>query len=183
MRTLFTLCSIILLNLNVQAQTAKEWMDKMSHTYLKIPTYYIKFEVKESDNSKVESGELFAAKEKYSLEVMDIKQMYDGKTLYTISKEDKEVTISVPPADSDDFLTPTKVVNMYKNGFSLSLGKTETIHGKKIQFIKLMPTSKNDADYMLVGINTADNTIYQYKEIYKNGTTRTVTVKEFIQNL
>lgn len=183
MRTLFTLCSIILLNLNVQAQTAKEWMDKMRQTYLKIPTYYIKFEVKESDNSKVESGELFAAKEKYSLEVMDIKQMYDGKTLYTISKEDKEVTISVPPADSDDFLTPTKVVNMYKNGFSLSLGKTETIHGKKIQFIKLTPTSKNDADYMLVGINTADNTIYQYKEIYKNGTTRTVTVKEFIQNL
>lgn len=165
------------------AQTAKEWMDKVSETYSKIPTYYIKFEVKESGSSKAETGELFAAKEKYNLEVMGINQMYDGKTLYTISEEDKEITLSNPEPGSDDLLTPTKVLNLYKTGYTLSLDKSATVSGKKIQYIKLKPTQSSEVSSILVGINKENSTLYEYKETYPNGSTRTITVKDYLENL
>lgn len=183
MKVFFSILFSVVVALGVSAQTAEEWMNKLSATYSQTPSYYIKFDVKESGNSAVQTGEIFAVKEKYSLDVKDIKQMYDGKSLYTVSKEDKEVTVSIPDANSDDFLTPTKVIGMYKSGYKLSLGKTSTVGGKKIQYIKLIPNQKTDADYMMVGINTTNNSLYQYEEIYSNGFTRTITVKDFIQNL
>lgn len=167
----------------LNAQTAQQWMDKVSENYQKIPTYYIKFELKESGAQKAHTGELFAAKERYSLDVMDIKQMYDGKMLYTVSKEDKEVTVSMPEPDSDDLLTPTKILKMYKSGFQLSLGKTETIAGEKIQFIKLIPTTNSEVESILVGVNVKKNTLQQYKEFYRNGNSRFITVKEYLENL
>lgn len=167
----------------LNAQTAQQWMDKVSENYQKIPTYYIKFELKESGAQKAHTGELFAAKERYSLDVMDIKQMYDGKMLYTVSKEDKEVTVSMPEPDSDDLLTPTKILKMYKSGFQLSLGKTETIAGEKIQFIKLIPTTNSEVESILVGVNVKNNTLQQYKEFYRNGNSRFITVKEYLENL
>jgi outer membrane lipoprotein-sorting protein len=183
MKTLFSILTSLVLIVSVSAQTAEEWMNKLSETYTKTPSYYIKFEMKETGNSSTQTGEIFALKEKYSLEVMDIKQMYDGKSLFTISKEDKEITVSTPDMNSEDFLTPTKVTRMYQSGYKLSLGKTATVGGKKIQYIKLVPNQKSDADYMLVGINTSNNSLYQYEEFYKNGGSRTITVKDFIQNL
>ncbi len=182
-KAIFSIVSILILSISLTAQTAQQWLDKISETYQKIPTYYIKFDLKESGSSTSNIGELFAAKEKYSLEVMDIKQMYDGKTLYTVSKEDKEVTVSQPAADSDDLLTPTKVLKMYKSGFKLDLGKSETIGGQKIQFVKLTPTSNSEIQSVQVGINTKSNTLYSYKESYKNGGSRTLTVKEYLENL
>ena len=182
-KVIFSIVSILILSVSIQAQTAQQWLDKVSETYQKIPTYYIKFDLKENGSSGSNVGELFASKEKYSLEVMDIKQMYDGKTLYTVSKEDKEVTISQPASDSDDLLTPTKVLKMYKSGFKLDLSKSETIGGLKVQFVKLTPTSNSEIQSVQVGINTKSNTLYSYKESYKNGGSRTLTVKEYLENL
>lgn|SRR5690606_24180678 len=183
MRKSFPILFFLLAFNFIFAQTAQEWMEKVSETYSKIPTYYIKFEVKESGNPKAETGELFAAKEKYNLKVMGINQMYDGKTLYTVSEEDKEVTVSNPEPGSDDLLTPTKVLNLYKTGYNLSLEKSATISGKKIQYIRLQPTQSSELSFILVGINKAENTLYEYKETYPNGSTRTITVKDYLENL
>jgi len=131
MKSLFFFISVFLISNLLNAQTAQEWLDKVSNNYHSVPTYYIKFEIKESDNAKLETGELYAAKDKFSLDVMGISQMYDGKKLYTVSREDKEVTISNPAADSDDLLTPTKVLKMYKSGYTISLEKSATVSGKK----------------------------------------------------
>ncbi|MFV0304849.1 MAG: LolA family protein [Moheibacter sp.] len=167
----------------IQAQTAKEWLEKVNNTYQEIPTYYIKFTLKDPNFSKVETGEVYASKDRYSLDIIGIKQIYDGKSLFTVSKEDKEVTISNPKPDSDDLFTPTKVLNMYNEGFALNLGESTMLDGKKVQLVKLTPISKSNIKYIQVAINISDSTLYQYKEFYKNNDTRTVTVKEYIENL
>jgi len=183
MKSLFFFISVFLISNLLNAQTAQEWLDKVSNNYHSVPTYYIKFEIKESDNAKLETGELYAAKDKFSLDVMGISQMYDGKKLYTVSREDKEVTISNPAADSDDLLTPTKVLKMYKSGYTISLEKSATVSGKKIQYIKLKPVNNSEVDYITVGINKDSSTLYEYKESYKNGFSRTITVKDYLENL
>lgn len=183
MKILFSFVSVVLVYSFSFAQTAQEWLDKVSRNYNSIPTYYIKFEIKESNNTKPETGELYAAKDKFSLDVMGISQMYDGKKLYTVSREDKEVTVSVPAAGSDDLLTPTKVLKMYKSGYTASLDKSASVSGKKIQYVKLMPAGNSEIEYITVGIDKDNSTLYEYKESYKNGFSRTITVKDYLENL
>ncbi len=183
MKGFFFFVSLILLPHLLNAQTAQEWLDKVSGSYHSVPTYYIKFEVKESGSEKADMGELYAAKDKFSLDVMGINQLYDGKKLYTVSREDKEVTISSPAPDSDDLLTPTKVLKMYKSGYTASLGKSTTVEGKKIQYVKLTPVGNAEVDFITVGIDKENLSLYDYKETYKNGSSRTITVKDYLENL
>lgn len=169
--------------ISVQAQTAKEWLDSVSDSYNKASSYYIKFEFKFNEDDVAQTGELFAVKEKYSLQVMDITQMYDGKLLYTITKEDKEVTVLKPEEDSNDFLTPTKILYTYKNNFTPTLGKTTTIDGVKVQQIKLTPNQANEYDYIMIAIDTSSKTIKMYNEYLKSGETRSIKVKEYLESL
>lgn len=182
-KCIFSLFAFLIISVSATAQNAKELLDQVSNTYNKIASYYIKFEVKESGNSKAETGEVYAAKEKFNLNVMGINQIYDGKTLYTVSKEDKEVTISMPDKNSDDLLTPVKILGMYKTGYKYEMGKNNTVDGKKIQFVKLTPTGKSEVSYLMVGIDMSNKTLYQYQEFNKSGVTRTITVKDYLENL
>ncbi|MFA5619919.1 MAG: LolA-like putative outer membrane lipoprotein chaperone [Weeksellaceae bacterium] len=167
----------------LQAQTAIELLNQLSETYMKIPTYYIKFDFKENKNSKPVTGELFAAGEKYNLKIMDIQQMYNGKSLYTITKDDKEVTVSVPDSDSDDFLSPTKVLRMYKSGYNMELGKTAVLDGTNLRYVKLTPIETSEISFAELAINTDNMTLSSYTETLKNGDTREIIVKEFLKNL
>lgn len=169
--------------LSVQAQTAQEWLDSVSNTYNQASSYYINFEFQFNEGDEVQIGELFAVKEKFSLQVMDITQMYDGKLLYTISKDDKEVTILKPDENSNDFLTPTKILYTYKNNFTPTLDKTTTIDGVKVQQIKLTPNQPNEYDYIMIAIDVSTQTIKMYNEYLKSGETRSIKVKEYLESL
>lgn len=169
--------------LSVQAQTAQEWLDSVSNTYNQASSYYINFEFQFNEGDEVQIGELFAVKEKFSLQVMDITQMYDGKLLYTISKDDKEVTILKPDENSNDFLTPTKILYSYKNNFTPTLDKTTTIDGVKVQQIKLTPNQPNEYDYIMIAIDVSTQTIKMYNEYLKSGETRSIKVKEYLESL
>lgn len=169
--------------LSVQAQTAQEWLDRVSNTYNQASSYYINFEFQFNEGDEVQIGELFAVKEKFSLQVMDITQMYDGKLLYTISKDDKEVTILKPDENSNDFLTPTKILYTYKNNFTPTLDKTTTIDGVKVQQIKLTPKQSNEYDYIIIAIDVSTQTIKMYNEYLNSGETRSIKVKEYLESL
>lgn len=169
--------------LSVQAQTAQEWLDRVTNTYNQASSYYINFEFQFNEGDEVQIGELFAVKEKFSLQVMDITQMYDGKLLYTISKDDKEVTILKPDENSNDFLTPTKILYTYKNNFTPTLDKTTTIDGVKVQQIKLTPKQSNEYDYIIIAIDVSTKTIKMYNEYLNSGETRSIKVKEYLESL
>lgn len=169
--------------LSVQAQTAQEWLDRVSNTYNQASSYYINFEFQFNEGDEVQIGELFAVKEKFSLQVMDITQMYDGKLLYTISKDDKEVTILKPDENSNDFLTPTKILYTYKNNFTPTLDKTTTIDGVKVQQIKLTPNQSNEYDYIMIAIDVSTKTIKMYNEYLNSGEVRSIKVKEYLESL
>ncbi|MGU9938191.1 outer membrane lipoprotein carrier protein LolA [Empedobacter brevis] len=179
--------SFILLLVGVgtlNAQSAKQILDKVYAKYTNANSYYIKFDFSHVVNGKStnRSGEVFSMKQKFNLNVGDINQIYTGTKLYTISKDDKEVTIS-NASNTDDFLTPTKVLNTYRTDFSYTLTDKKTIGGNTIQYIKLTPTKNSTIKYSVLGINMANNQIYDYKEYGKNGDTTSIVVKDYVQNL
>jgi len=183
-----TFFSFILLLIGVgmvNAQTAKQMLDNVYNKYQNAQSYYIKFDFEHLNSGKTshQSGEVYSAKQKFNLNVNDVNQIFDGKKIYTISKDEKEVVIS-NASNTEYFLTPSKVLNSYKTGYQYSLDKKQTIGGKPIQFIKLTPTSQNATmKYSVLGVNSKNNQIYSYQEFSKDGSKTTITVKEYLENL
>ena len=169
----------------VNAQTAKQMLDNVYNKYQNAQSYYIKFDFEHQNkgNTQKKSGEVYSAKQKFNLNVDDTNQIFDGKKLYTIAKDEKEVVIS-NASNTEDFLTPTKVLNAYRIGYHYTLDKKQTIGGQNIQFIKLTPTSQGSTiKYSILGVNTKNNQIYSYQEFGKDGSKTTINVKEYLENL
>ena len=56
--------------------------------------------------------------------------------------------------------------------------------GRNIQFVKLIPTEENvNVQYLLLGIDTANNSIYKLIEIGNNKTSTTLTLKNQEENI
>ncbi|MGI9526747.1 MAG: LolA family protein [Weeksellaceae bacterium] len=168
---------------------AKALLDKVSQNYKNKNSFYLKFNselVNTQANTKdAYEGEVYVKKNKYNLTVpkMDIKQIYDGTKLYTISKEQQEVTVTKPAPNSDELFTPTRVFEMYKKGFNLSMDKTDRVNGRNVQYIKLTPTTASDLQYVLVGIDKSTNELVQLIETNANNTKTTVTIQKQLNNI
>lgn len=128
-------------------------------------------------------GDVTIAGENYVLNVLGITRIYDGKTLYTISPEDEEVTISSDNTEEEGTITPSKMLSFYEEGFTYKMDIVQSIQGRKIQYVKLTPMDTNsEVEQVLLGIDATTKHIYNLIEIGKNGTRTTLTVNSFQTN-
>ena len=128
-------------------------------------------------------GDVTIAGENYVLNVLGITRIYDGKTLYTISPEDEEVTISSDNTEEEGTITPSKMLSFYEEGFTYKMDIVQSIKGRKIQYVKLTPMDTNsEVEQVLLGIDATTKHIYNLIEIGKNGTRTTLTVNSFQTN-
>ncbi len=136
------------------------------------------------ENIKQETrGDVVLEGEKYKLNILGITRLYDGKTLYTISPEDEEVTITTQAEDEADAITPSKMLSFYEDGYTYAMDIVQNIQGRKIQYVKLTPIDSNsEIDYILLGIDASTKHIYNLIQIGKNGTKTTLTVNSFKTN-
>ncbi|MDR2121526.1 MAG: outer membrane lipoprotein carrier protein LolA [Flavobacteriaceae bacterium] len=157
-------------------------LDTASEELSKNSTFYIKFNylyVIPGQKSSAETGQVYAAKEKYHLILPNITQIYDGYKVYTISKEDKEITSS----DREDgtSLSPTNILSLYKKGFDIFFEGTSTINGTKCNIIKLVPTDKKKSRSIVLAI--AKNKLVRISENYNDGSSLILTIIDFRENL
>jgi len=121
--------------------------------------------------------------DKYVLNIMDITRIYDGKTLYSISPEDEEITISSENSEDDSTITPSKMLSFYKEGYTFKMDIIQTIKGRKIQYIKMNPIdSDSEIDHILLGIDIKTYHIHNLIEIGSNKTKTILTVNSFKTN-
>lgn len=128
-------------------------------------------------------GDVVLQGEKYKLNILGVTRLFDGKKLYSISPEDEEVTISSHNEDSEDNITPSKMLSFYQDGYTYALDIEQNVQGRKIQYVKLTPIDSNsEINYILLGIDTQTKHIYTLIQIGKNGTKTTLTVNSFKTN-
>ncbi|TBN04301.1 outer membrane lipoprotein carrier protein LolA [Hyunsoonleella flava] len=128
-------------------------------------------------------GDVVLEGEKYKLNILGITRLYDGKTLYTISPEDEEVTITTQAEDDIDAITPSKMLSFYEDGYTYAMDIVQNIKGRKIQYVKLTPIDSNsEIDYILLGVDATTKHIYNLIQIGKNGTKTTLIVNSFKTN-
>lgn len=137
-----------------------------------------------AENVKQETrGDVVLEGEKYRLNILGLTRLYDGKTLYSISPEDEEVTISKQTEDEADAITPSKMLSFYEDGYTYQMDILQNIQGRKIQYVKLTPIDSNaEINYILLGVDAATKHIYNLIQIGKNGTKTTLTVNSFKTN-
>lgn len=169
------------------ASKAKDLLDEISNSYKSKSTIYMKFE-SELNNSKTKNkdsfnGEVYIKGNGYNLSIpkLDISQIYDGNKLYTVSKEQQEVTVTKPKSNNDMIFMPTKVFDMYKKGFNISFDKTQ--NNNKLTFIKLTPSTDSNIIHVLIGVDKAKKELVKIIELNKNNTTTSITVIKQLENI
>lgn len=138
-----------------------------------------------SENVNQETrGDVVIEGDKYKLNILGITRIYDGTTLYTISPEDEEVTISSENTEEEGTITPSKMLSFYEEGYIYKMDIVQNVKGRKIQYIKLNPMDTNsEIKHVLLGIDATTKHIYNLIEVGKNGTKTTLTVSSFKTDL
>lgn len=187
-RTFFI--ALFLLSINSFSQNSSQAEKLLNEVSSKIKSYKnisIDFKYALDNNSEnihqVTRGNVVLEGEKYRLNILGATRIFDGKTLYTISPDDEEVTISSENSEDETTITPSKMLSFYENGYRFEMDIVQNIKGRKIQYVKLTPIDSNsEIKYVLLGIDAQTKHIYNLIELGNNGTQTTLTVNSFKTN-
>ncbi|MFD1613500.1 LolA family protein [Gelatiniphilus marinus] len=182
--------SILLLTISISAFAQNKGKALLQEVSAKVKSYdNIAIDFKyilenTSENIKQETrGDVVMQGEKYRLNILGITRLFDGKTTYSISPEDEEVTISSDNTDEEDNITPSKMLSFYEDGYTYAMDIEQNIKGRKVQYVKLTPIDSNsEIKHILLGIDKQTKHIYNLIQIGKNGTKTTLTVNSFKTN-
>jgi outer membrane lipoprotein-sorting protein len=175
-----------------QAEKAKSLLDEVSVKMGAYNNMYIGFSqtlsnedagIKEGDEPPIR-GEINLQGEKYSLNYLGNKFLYDGKRLHVINTDEKEVSVTDGDMSGDDgFIYPSKLLTFYKEGYNFKMGNLKNVKGRKIQFVTLNPID-SDSDIVKVelGIDAKTKHIYKLIQTGSNSSKTTFTITLFKSN-
>lgn len=136
-----------------------------------------------STSSQETRGSVIIEGNNYVLNILGVTRIFDGSTLYTISPEDEEVTISSNNTDDDSSITPNAMLSFYETGYTYAMDITQDVNGRKIKYVKLTPTEVNSGlKHVLLGIDNNTHHIYNLIEVGSDNTRSTLTVNSFKTN-
>jgi len=166
---------------------AKKLLDEVStkvksYDNISIDFKYVLVNLEEDINQETR-GNVIMQGDKYLLNILGITRIFDGKTLYSISPEDEEVTISSENSQDENTITPSKMLSFYEDGYNYKMDIVQNVSGRKIQYVKLTPIDSNtEINHVLLGIDINTKHIYNLIEVGANKTKTTLTVNSFKTN-
>ena len=189
MKKFFQLTTLLLFSFSIQAQDkkAKDLLDQVTSIVKSYDNIIIDFKytlnnAKENINQE-SKGNVTMKGNQYVLNFMGVTKIFDGKKTYTIVPEDEEVTISTVNEKDNSAITPSKMLTFFNSGYKFSMDILQDVKGRKIQYIKLVPTNaKDQRKEILLGIDVQTKHIYNLIETGKKGTKTTLTVNSFKTN-
>ena len=181
---------LLFISITLHAQNAQQAKALLNEVSKKVKSYdNISIDFKYALNNASENinqetrGDVVIEGNKYRLNILGGTRIFDGKTLYSISPDDEEVTISSENPDDENSITPNKMLSFYEGGYTYAMDIVQNVKGRKIQYIKLKPIDSNsEISYVLLGIDAQTKHIYNLIEVGKNGTTTTLTINSFKTN-
>lgn len=167
---------------------AKALLDKVSNQIESYDNITFDFayvlENKQEDIRQEAKGDVVVDGDRYKLNFLNITQISDGQKTYTIVPENEEVTINSVDEGDEFGINPSKLLHFYETGYDYQWDINQNVQGKKIQFVKLVPSDVNeDISYLLLGVNVKTYHIFRLIEIGKNGTKTTLTINNQKENV
>lgn len=190
---IFSLLLVSNISFGQSSEEAKKLLDEVSTKMSSYKNMYIGFSqslinleagIKEGDEPPIR-GEVNLAGEKYRLDYLGNQFIFDGKKLYVINNDEKEISVTDGDLDDEDgFIYPSKLLTFYKQGYNFEMGKLQTVKGRKLQFVTLYPIDSNSEIVKVeLAIDAKTKHIVQLIQTGENGSKTTFTITNFKSNL
>lgn len=175
----FTTLLLTVLAFSVLAQNdpkAKEILDKAAAKFKAYTAAEVDFsmtmENKAENIKEAHQGKAWMKGSLYKLNLMDVENYYDGKTIYTYMPEVKEVNIKNPSDAEEGFLNPTTLFDIHNQGFNQKL--ISNTNG--VAYIELYPKEKKNFEKIGVWVNPATSSIQKVTSFGKDGNNIIITI-------
>lgn len=150
-----------------------------SHKTIKIKFSFTEVD-KNNKESKPKNGRVYVKKDKYQLKFAGQVVYCDGKTKWTHLVSAKEVHITNASSE-DDFANPTSILKNYSKNYKTRFIRTEKLDGKKVDIVDLYPKKGKKAYHRVrLYIQSTSKQIAKTKVYYKNGSSQTIKITEYI---
>ncbi|MBL4706840.1 MAG: outer membrane lipoprotein carrier protein LolA [Flavobacteriales bacterium] len=176
--------------IKAQDAKAKSILDKLSaktQTYTSMKAefeYVMKNEAEDLEENQ--SGSILTKGEKYHLEIAGQKIISDGKTVWTVLDEAEEVQVNTVPEedDSEDFISPTKILTLWEKGFKYKYSNSSTLNGAAVDVINLYPEDADNKSFHTIKlyVNRAKLVVDQIEIKGKDGTDFIYKITSFQTN-
>lgn len=176
---LLSLCSVAGAQKDPAARTI---LDRFSSAALSAPAVSMTFSLvihdKVEQTTQELTGEVVISDNMYKLELPDNLIWFDGHSIWTLAPEVKEVTVTLPdPDDNDFFSSPSSLFDMYKEGFKFSLAG-ETPEGSVIE---LYPQDPADTGFSMIKLVIDKQNRLNYVEYRrKDGIDMRIDIEKYI---
>jgi len=167
---------------------AKVILDKMKKEYDSYKTMEINFELNlEFPNRPVEvqKGKLIQDGNKYQLKMDDQEVYADGKTVWVYLKKNKEVQILDAEENSEEFMSPKQIMNIYQKGeYIYSIVDERTVGKEKFVDIEFKPKSKkSEFAKIRLTIDKVNNKMVSLRVFAKDASKYTLKINSIKTNI
>lgn len=126
-------------------------------------------------------GTLTIKGDKFALNTPDIKNWFDGITLWTYAIGTREVNISHPTRNDRQFINPLLFLHNYKKDFTVShTGESTTQNSKMAYDIVMIPKKQDDVEKIELQVEKSTSLPSRIVTLMKNDIRNTITIKAIV---
>jgi len=130
-----------------------------------------------------QSGKAFIKGDRFRLEMEAMDIWFDGETQWVWLKDVGEVNISNPNGQEIAAISPLALLGMYKKGYTLKAPRTQTVNGKNVHLLEMVPAvTNNDFKAVSVAIEKNSHTLVQVILTMSNGMTNKIDITNYNAN-
>lgn len=170
-----------IITLNAQQKTDAQTVINKFQNAVKTETIQADFrlEIKQKNNvnSQSVSGNILLKSNLFYINMDDIQVWFNGKTQWTLMKENNEVSIIEPTEQELAEVNPVAILSALKAKSNVRFSKTKA---EQLYIVELLPKQKNaDIQFAEIKIQKKNNQLVSMKMIQKNGTTSTIVMSNY----
>lgn len=173
-RNLSILITLLLCVFGLNAQNAKDILDKANLAYNQAGGITASFTINTEDvKGKTiysQDGKAYLKGNKFKIDVPDGITWFDGKTQWVYAKDGDEVNVSNPTGEELAGVSPSVILSLYKTGFKLNYKGEKKEKSKTVYVVEMIPLGKKtEFSKMVVSIDKVTNIFTSVSTFGKDG--------------
>lgn len=183
---LFIFITKIAFSQDVKAKAILDDLSKKTKSYSSMSAdFEYKMINKTESIDESQNGSLKSKGNKYYLVIAGQKVISNGKLVWTVLKDAEEIQINaVPEEESEDFISPNRILTLWENGFKYKYDQQTTLNGKTVDLINLFPDKVDEQSFHTIKlyIDKTKKEVVKIEIKGKDGTDYAYEIKNFKTN-
>ena len=112
---------------------------------------------------------------------MGMEQIFDGNKIYSISDEDKEITIA-RPSENQVVFSPLSYLDSYKKDYNVTYSGKKTMSGIPVDIIKMIPIKPNGLKSVTLYVNTPQKKLIKLEQVTTSNDLAVISINNYKEN-